>query len=241
MYDYRWFESVEVPLPTRFPRAEWVTGIDEWAQGAERLPGISPEGAEQWLDSIRRVPRKTFTCPRVFVSHRQADKCCALRIAWLAWEEGFDYWLDIIDLAPALDKQIEAIEQQQGYPITEFQKSVLTAAIIEMALLNCTHVLATMTDKTKGSMWVPYEYGRIKEKLLICVQASCWWDSSSPSKVALPEYLHLGTIHGKEDDIRTWMRHEKIKYPGCPGGRRGTQPTAKEPDKLPTDRPADLT
>lgn len=236
MEDYRWLDFVDAPLPARFPEAEWLAGAREWAEGAERFPGISPEAAERWLDSIRQADRKPFKCPRVFVSHRQIDKDYALRIAWLAWEEGFDYWLDIIDLAPALDKQIEAIEKRQGYTITEFQKSVLTAAIIEMALLNCTHVLAAITRETKGSMWIPYEYGRVKEKLPICVRASCWWDSTSLSNVAPSEYLHLGRIHGKEDDIRVWMRTEKAKYPQCPVGRRGAKPADEEPDKLPTDR-----
>jgi hypothetical protein len=234
MEDYRWLDFVDAPLPARFPRAEWLAGADEWAEGAERLPGMGPAAAQQWLDNIRRARRKTFKCPRVFISYRQTDKDCALRIAWLAWEEGFDYWLDIIDLAPALDKQIEAIEQRHGYPITEFQRSVLTAAIIEMALLNCTHVLATMTGKTRGSMWVPYEYGRVKEEIPICLKASCWWDSTSPCKIELPEYLHLGAVHGIEDDIRTWMRTEKAQYAECKGVRRGAKPADKEPDKLPT-------
>jgi hypothetical protein len=48
--------------------------------------------------------------------------------------------------------------------------------------------------------------------------------------------LHLGRIHGKEDDIRVWMQTEKAKYAQCTGVRRGAQPAAKEPGKLPTDR-----
>jgi hypothetical protein len=99
--DYRWFEFVERPLVARFPLdRDWLAGGREWAAGAERWPFLRPEDADGWLNDIRRVPRKELKCPRVFVSHRQIDDESALRIAWLAWEEGFDYWLDIIDLDP---------------------------------------------------------------------------------------------------------------------------------------------
>jgi hypothetical protein len=234
MDDYHWFDFVDAPLPARFPRRDWLVGTEEWAKGAEQLPTLSPERAEQWLDNIRQVPTKKSDCPRVFVSHRQNDKKRALRIAWIAWEEGFDYWLDIIDLAPALDRQIAAVERRHGRKMTEFQKSVLTAAIIEMALLNCTHVLAAITDNTSGSMWVPYEYGRVKEKKLICMHASCWWDTTTLKNVDPSEYLHLGEIHYKEDDIRVWMRRHKTKYKKCEGVKRGDQPAEEEPDRLPT-------
>ena len=235
MHDYRWFEFVQRPLVARFPLdLDWVAGGREWAAGAERWPFLGPEEAERWLNDIRQVPKKEFKCPRVFVSHRQIDDEWALRIAWLSWEEGFDYWLDIIDLDPERNKQVVAIEQRLDRALSEFEKSVLTAAIIEMALLNCSHVLATMTKHTRGSMWVPYEYGRVKERMPVSMQASCWWDSTTLSNVQPSEYLLLGSIHGKEREIRAWMGDHKKKYLNCHGVRRGPPPTKDEPKALPT-------
>ncbi len=74
----------------------------------------------------------------MFVSHRQTDADWALRIAWLAWDEGLDYSLDIIHLDPTHNQQVINLEQTLGRSLSDFEKSVLTAAIIEMPLLNCT-------------------------------------------------------------------------------------------------------
>ena len=96
---------------------------------------------------------------------------------------------------------------------TRQQSAAATAGIIEMALLNSTHVVAVMTPNTAGSQWVPYEYGRVKEPVPITLQAACW---VSRLVTALPEYLYLGVITKAESDLQLWLRNERRNYGGLP-------------------------
>ena len=52
-----------------------------------------------------------------------------------------------------------------------------------------------MTDNTKGSQWVPYEYGRVKEAAPVALNAAFWWDTTTLKKLEdLPEYLRLALV-----------------------------------------------
>jgi len=84
----------------------------------------------------------------------KVDYGYAERIAWLASEHGWDYWLDVHD--PGLTVINSRLLSPQS-------QALAVALIIEVALLNCTHVLATITDNSPGSAWIPYEYGRVQE------------------------------------------------------------------------------
>jgi len=68
---------------------EAVAAARTAAEGVETLPEMSPERGLQWLESIRRARRlrQPARCPRIFVSHRQADGSAALRLTWLAHDE----------------------------------------------------------------------------------------------------------------------------------------------------------
>lgn len=236
MDDYRWFDFQHLPFVERFPFSmTWIAGVAEWVAGMGRFPFPSATEANQFLNDIRLAPRATPKpkCPRLFVSHRQIDEMAARRLAWLAWDEGFDYWLDVIDLDPQRNNQVIALERILGRPLTELERSVLTAAIIEMALLNCTHVIAAMTNNTVGSQWVPYEYGREKDDVPVALQAACWRAPTLP-KNYLPEYLHLGAVLDSEREIRAWLKVQKGNYRACSGSRRGLWPDPVEPDRLPT-------
>jgi hypothetical protein len=237
--DYRWFEFVERPIPERFPRDwPWLAGAEEWAEGAGGLSEMNPVRAAQWLEHIRqaRNTKPPARCPRIFVSHRQADAAAALRLAWLAQDEGWGYWLDIIDLASA-PRQLAALTRWLGRAPTPLQLSIFTAALIEMGLLNCSHVIAAMTDNTKGSQWVPYEYGRLKEVALVARNAASWWDTTTLQVGDLPEYLHLAPVLDDETEIRRWLQAEMsaaqtTHYPNCPGRRRNDWP-----ERIPTPGP----
>jgi len=234
MNDYRWFDFATAPLHERFPASwTWLAGAQQWATGASQLAFTDPDAARRWLNNIRRAPAKPKPCPRVFVSHRQADQDAALRVAWLAWGKGFDYWLDIVNLNPAHNQQIKMLETSLGRPLTPFEKSVLLAAMIEMALLNCTHVIAVMTLQTAGSQWVPYEYGRMKDTSLLNKHTACWWDTTSLPQTDLPEYVHLAGVHEKENDILAWFSNELSFFKSCSGAPRGVW-AGSTPKVLPT-------
>lgn len=140
---------------------------------------------------LRHAPAvpKTTT---VFISHRSTDKTEAIHAANILGGRGIDYWLDIED--PVL----AALGRDHGLP--GGQVALLTALVIEIALLNSTHVLALITTKTKGSMWVPYEYGRVKKSRLFAQEAA----SLSPPSYILPEYMLLGTCMRDTNDLQTW-------------------------------------
>lgn len=243
--DYRWFEFVDYPLNERFPFDwRWLAGASAWVEGLEALRDLDPASGWQWLDRIRQAPKKTSRCPRVFVSHRQSDDKEALRIAWLAQDEGWGYWLDRIDLNPSSaqqpnpspNPQLQALQKWLGQPPTQLQRSIFTAAIIEMGLLNCTHVIVAMTHNSRGSQWIPYEYGRVKEAAPVATNAASWWDTTTLQIHQLPEYLYLAPILGQENAIRGWLQYEKKRqYPKCPGRQRNDWPQhIPWPGPLPT-------
>jgi hypothetical protein len=209
MDDYRWSDFESREFGYRYPlNLTWLVGAAEWMVNFRQFPFSSPADGYRWLNDIRRMSatRVTTQCPRVFVSHRQIDDKAALRIAWLAWREGFDYWLDIVDLDPQRNQQVRVLEQTLGRSLTKLEKAILTAATIEMALLNCTHVLAVMTAHTAGSQWVPYEYGRVKQVAPTTLESACWRDHTTLKKRELPEYLHLNPILDDEAEIRSWLK-----------------------------------
>ena len=84
----------------------------------------------------------------------------AERIAWLASRKaGLEYWLDVHD--PVL--RLASAALPPGRPVY----AITVAGIIEMALLNCTHVIAAHTPPPntswRPSQWIPYELARRQE------------------------------------------------------------------------------
>ena len=233
MDNFRWSDFPGQSLLERFPpNITGMAGLREWEDGLLSLKRGTPL-SPQWIDNIRRVARPSpLRCPRVFVSHRQIDDKPAQRIAWLAWDEGVHYWLDLIDLDPARNPQVAAFENWLGRKLTAMELGIITAAIIEMALLNCTHVMAVMTINTAGSQWVPYEYGRVKTSLPVAFEAAAWHDARNLRAADLPEYLHLGPVFKDETGIRGYFQSIKAAFPTCPGS--SSDPWDKpEPKSLP--------
>ena len=140
--------------------AAWGPGrVPENVEGAEVWRGVldSPNPSDAWRTAYLELRRRhdarspstpSLRCPRALHSHRQKDAVLARRVAWLAAKARFQFWLDDLDphlaLVPALrlNPNLEAL--------------LIIACLIEIALLNCSHVLAVITPRTRGSMWVPY-------------------------------------------------------------------------------------
>lgn len=236
MDDYRWFDFQGTRMEERYPSWNWLLGAREWVAGFQQgAPAFAdPAAASAWLNSIRTAQptRPRRRCPRVFVSHRQIDDAVARRLAWLACQERFDHWVDLIDLDPARNPQVKLMEGVLGRWLTAFELSVLTAGIIEMALLNCTHVLAAITANAAGSLWIPYQYGRAKDVFPMTTQAACWFDGTKVKRTDLAEYLHLGAVHVDERAIRRWLANELTRFPNC------KIPPGQWPDDEPQPLPA---
>jgi hypothetical protein len=191
----------------RFP--ENARGYRLWLRLAE-VPAVENLKAIQDLVRTSSPP----ACPCLFVSHRQADRDDALSMAYLAYKHSFQYWVDALD--PNL--------QNAGIAAN----SILTAGIIEMALLNCTHVAALMTPNTPGSAWVPYEYGRLAEYPTLTNNAIAWRHPNFPPK-NIPEYMLLRSVY-ETNDISTWLMNEYKPYNCNP---KWIGPTNPYPSPLP--------
>jgi len=149
-------------------------------------------------------------CPCLFISHRQPDTLIALRMAQIAARNGFDYWVDVLD--PAL--KLLAANPLIPQPLIP----LLTACLIEVALINCTHVIACMTPNSKGSQWIPYEYGRITE-IPGLYNRSCAWQHPKLPVADHPEYMYLGITAKTEGEIDTWLQSTSGWFTAGPCGQ----------------------
>ena len=136
---------------------------------------------------------------------------------------GFEYRLDVEDpLLAAL----------AGAGLSPEAEALLTAIVIEIALLNSSHVLAVITKDTRGSMWVPGDQSTARKTLPAGWQAGCWLSRLSRVVPLTPEDLQLGVITKTEGEIDTWLRHEILVWSRqsghCSGGTsdgwRGSRP-----------------
>jgi TIR domain len=137
--------------------------------------------------------------PIVFMSHQRSDAGWAERIAELACEHGLDYWLDIHD--PVL------MLANQNIPPTDLRYPVIIAAIIEMALLNATYLIAVHSDKSLASKWVPYELGRVRDRRIQSRNVGGWFHPAIRPRDC-GDYVHLcGIARGGETTVRSWLRN----------------------------------
>jgi hypothetical protein len=88
----------------------------------------------------------TGTC--VFISHQFADTSLAVEVGDQLKALEIDIWLDAEDAAS--QTAAEAGDDEK------------LAQAIEWGLTNCTHLLALISPKTKGSWWVPFEVGSVR-------------------------------------------------------------------------------
>lgn len=219
-----WFEGHEiVGLP------QWLDLLarlaEFWSQLASDSRGLVPRRRDySWvldpffdLTSGLRAPIECC----VFVSHRRGDKALAERIAWMSCQHGFDYWLDVHD--PWLNALSAA-------PIPSPVKEILTAAIIEIALLNSTHVVAIHSATSAGSKWIPYEFGRAKAHGITTSQACSWFDPTA-SSIDAGEYTFLAARTHSEHELDAWLAREAGGPRGCSLPKKGW--SGEEPAPLP--------
>lgn len=224
MAQFDWRDAVETTLLQRFrppePRGQ-VRGLAEWQIFIERLLSLilQPisletyielhrifDGYTEALDVVQRKLPPPECC--VFVSHKRCDVADAERIAWIVVQQGFDYWLDVHD---------PVLPHVAGAPIPSPFKETIVAAIVEMALLNATHLIAVHTPNSHTSMWVPYEIGRTKSRDIWSSQVSGWFQpqSSGGAAVIAGEYTHLMERLASKPDIDRWLASQKTNQPGC--------------------------
>lgn len=218
MIQFDW-RKVPPNLLERFDQVEEARGQEQWRWLVKRvLPLIGrpdPMGLEHYgqlhslleqyigrLDSLPQPAPAPMCC--VFVSHKSLDVKLADWIARIAVERGFDYWLDVED---------PGLKAVTGAPIASPYQEILIAALVEIALLNSTHLIAVHTARSHTSMWVPYEIGRAKSRRILSSQVSGWFQ---PGKVTLKagEYTYLMPRLRYRRDITQWLAWQHVNQPG---------------------------
>jgi hypothetical protein len=231
-FDWRWFEPEEARqrdreqlgrdqthwpqfiganLLERYPRVDergqQINGLEAWTAFVPRLlaePDVFPPPQELTdrrlaiLDQFFRAvagpfPRPPVPC--VFVSHQRLDTHRAERVDCLIDHHGVDSWLDVHD--PTLMR----INATLSNPL----RSILIAFIVEIALLNSTHVIALHTTHSVASRWVPYELARAKARGLTSPEAAGWFEpGQTPSSCG--DYVQLAVMTHNEPQVIDWIR-----------------------------------
>lgn len=163
-------------------------GVRQWMRIFDETDGV--ETPFQTIDrtSLERLSRGQANSKRfrrakkdvVFLSHSYSDTPLAEDLAReIKHNTKFDVWLDVWD--PILTALPHLIQ-------TDAQKALLIAHTIEIGLLNSDAVLAVYTSNAPGSLWIPYEYGRIKSRRFYAHEAVAAIHVPTSD---LPEYMLL--------------------------------------------------
>lgn len=190
MPDYDWRDAKGQPWQRRFPN--WINGRDAWDKAAETK-------APKRIEPPTKPP--TPPTPRLFISHQRADEQLALTVRSLAKAAGFEVWLDVLD---------PALLDLAGQPLSSDQYAVALASIIEIALLNSTHVIAIVTEASAASRWIPYEYGRVKDPQILSQAVAAYMVPGK--KGSLAEYMHLGEICKTDVEVQAWLNRELSQF-----------------------------
>jgi hypothetical protein len=190
-------------LETRFVDKEDVDqeGVAAWNRLLSELSDPAAALAT-FLEATQGLQRPAAQ-RRVFISHRMGTAPWAERIAWLSSQHaGLEYWLDVHDPVLRLANTV----LQPGDP----RYAVAIAAIIEMALLNCTHVIAMHTPPPSGtswrpSQWIPYELARAKGRSVYSTQAAGWFHPQVHPPESRGEYVLLADIRVSDAAVEQWL------------------------------------
>ena len=120
----------------------------------------------------------------VFVSHRQADAHAARAVAQVLVEVAdVDVYLDAFNTALAASGDPAAVTD-----------------VIDFGLNVCTHLLAVVSDNTRGSWWVPYQVGVARNRPVPC------GFTLLETVQDLPEYLRTADIVQDADELVRWAK-----------------------------------
>jgi len=227
--DYDWKEHADDPAWRRFP--DWAVGAGLWREYGRGVPETLPRLLAEliYMRGDQPAGLSGLVCPRVFISHKQQDDARAKEIAALATTAGFEYWLDVFDPTLLL---------AAGRAGSADDAALEIATIVEMALLNCSHVIAVLTKRAETSRWVPYEYGRVKDSSLFSSKAACWIDTDVKT-ADLAEYMRLGTQTRSDLEISQWLQSELTRWqahnPRCTSGGGDTGAANGAAPAVPTE------
>lgn len=126
---------------------------------------------------------------RVFISHRRADKPLARAVAAVFRAQRLHYWFDEEDQ----DTQRAADLGMAGDQALVYS--------IERGIRHCSQILGLLSERTRGSWWVPYEIGFSRSRP---VRASYLVLESIREMDELPEYARLAANYWSIDELVRW-------------------------------------
>lgn len=166
-----WMRLVE-SLAAQFPLDEGPAPAGRQRVQEQRLAGF--------LNTLRSL-RKRRRPRRLYIAYHQADIVEAKRLAHLANTLGMAYWLDAYD----------SLRHEPGMP-QQALAGTLTAASIEMGLLNCSHAVVVARVPGSGIDWGAYQVARAREHVRLAGGHALWLDSHDTGfdLAGLSEVLH---------------------------------------------------
>jgi hypothetical protein len=176
------------------PWKELVWRLADLPSDDPRLESECIEAVRRFLYQIRSAVASP-TKPCVFISHQRNDSDKGERVACLIEHHAIDSWLDVHDPTLALVNQLSSNDPR---------RAALVAAIVEIALLSSTHVIALYTAHSAQSKWIPYELGRAKARRLSSPQAAIWL-ASGQMLVGCGDYVLLTVITQDEAEVARWL------------------------------------
>jgi len=151
----------------------------------------------------------------VFISYKHTDREVALAVNEHLYRNGIKTYIDVLD-----------VESQTTNQIT---------SVITKNLLECSHLIAVVSEQTSSSWWVPFEIG----EATISQRRICTFNTG---RARLPEYLlewpimtnqnHLNFFIAQYKNERVSVSDLKLKSRESPHRQFYTATAGITPDKF---------
>jgi MTH538 TIR-like domain (DUF1863) len=190
----RFLERFDGSIENSRPWRDLVLRLSELRPDSDQLEAACLQAVRIFLGEIPAAvtpPKK----PCVFISHQRHDSDKGERVACLVEHHAIDSWLDVHDPTLALVNQL---------PSNDPRRAALVAAIVEIALLSSTHVIALYTEHSAKSKWIPYELGRAKTKKVASPQAAIWL-AQGETLSSCGDYVLLTVVTDDEPGVARWL------------------------------------
>ncbi|WP_082505269.1 toll/interleukin-1 receptor domain-containing protein [Deinococcus sp. Leaf326] len=140
----------------------------------------SAQGGKAYYESRRYNSRQSL----IFISHRQNDGEVARKLA--------HFLVDFADV----DVYMEAFNPT----LASSGNPQAVVDVIDFGLNACTHLIAIISDNTRGSWWVPYEIGIARNRPVPCAVMPL------TNVLDLPEYMKTVEVVRDTNNLVLWTK-----------------------------------
>jgi hypothetical protein len=152
---------------------------------AARGNGMPGSNRYNRASAAMKAGSASSTC--LFISHRHADLDVATAVGrYLTDIVGVDIYLSESD-----EHLQEALRKGDHEKIVQY---------IEVGIASSTHLLGILSNRTKGSWWVPFEFGAGRQQKKAIAQLLL------EEVIEAPSYLKIARILRDSDDLSKWAK-----------------------------------